>query len=150
MNVKHRKKPAILIFFQSLSNLSENWSLVACITHFGRIQNIVSCYRATQGQIIRVICEKSQSFFFSHYWICRELAISYMYTGNKFGKDSWKTFHVIALTMSNYWRKMRKSTIHLPLRFFQLLSKLSGNWSFVTCITNLERKHKKLFKLSRR
>ena len=36
-NAKNLNKSAILIFFQALLNLSENWSLVTCITNLGRI-----------------------------------------------------------------------------------------------------------------
>ena len=36
-NAKNRNKMAILNFFHLLLNLSENWSLVTCITNLGRI-----------------------------------------------------------------------------------------------------------------
>ena len=69
---------------------------------------------------------------------------------NKFEKDTWKTFQVIAPTRSNYWRKRWKIAISRPFWiFFQPLLNLSEKWSLVTCKTNLGRKHEKLFKLSR-
>ena len=80
--------------------------------------------------------------------LVRELVISNMH--NKFEKDTWKTFQVIAPTRSNYWRKRWKIAISRPFWiFFQPLLNLSEKWSLVTCKTNLGRKHKKLFKLSR-
>ena len=80
--------------------------------------------------------------------LVRELVISNMH--NKFEKDTWKTFQVIAPTRSNYWRKRWKIAISRPFWiFFQPLLNLSEKWSLVTCKTNLGRKHEKLFKLSR-
>ena len=88
-------------------------------------------------------------FFFSAIIeLVRELVISNMH--NKFEKDTWKTFQVIAPTRSNYWRKRWKIAISRPFWiFFQPLLNLSEKWSLVTCKTNLGRKHEKLFKLSR-
>ena len=87
-------------------------------------------------------------FFFSAIIeLDRELVISNMH--NKFEKDMWKTFQVIAPTRSNYWRKMWKIAINRPFFFFRPLLNLSENWSLVTCITNLKRIREKLFKLSR-
>ena len=88
-------------------------------------------------------------FFFSAIIeLVRELVISNMH--NKFEKDMWKTFQVIAPTRSNYWRKMWKIAINRPFFFFfRPLLNLSENWSLVTCITNLKRIREKLFKLSR-
>ena len=88
-------------------------------------------------------------FFFSAIIeLVRELVISNMH--NKFEKDMWKTFQVIAPTRSNYWRKMWKIAINRPFFFFfRPLLNLSENWSLVTCITNLKRICEKLFKLSR-
>ena len=84
----------------------------------------------------------NRPFFFSAIIeLVRELVISNMH--NKFEKDMWKTFQVIAPTMSNYWRKKWKIAISRPLL------NLSEKWSLVTCKTNLGRKHEKLFKLSR-
>ena len=58
-----------------------------------------------QGQIIDVKCEKISIYrlflFFSVIIeLVRELVISNI--GYQFGKDTWKTFHVIAPTRSNY------------------------------------------------
>ena len=87
-------------------------------------------------------------FFFSAIIeLVRELVISNMH--NKFEKDMWKTFQVIAPTRSNYWRKMWKIAINRPFFFFSAIIELSENWSLVTCITNLKRIREKLFKLSR-
>ena len=56
-------------------------------------------------------------FFFSAIIeLVRELVISNMH--NKFEKDMWKTFQVIAPTRSNYWRKMWKIAINRPFFFF--------------------------------
>ena len=83
-------------------------------------------------------------FFFSAIIeLVRELVISNMH--NKFEKDMWKTFQVIAPTRSNYWRKMWKIAINRPFFFFfRPLLNLSENWSLVTCITNLKRIREKL------
>ena len=151
--MKNRNKSAIFFFFRPLLNLSENWSLVTCITNLKRICEKLFKLSRPQGQIIDVKCEKSQSighFFFSPAIIelVRELVISNMH--NKFEKDTWKTFQVIAPTRSNYWRKRWKIAISRPFWiFFQPLLNLSEKWSLVTCKTNLGRKHEKLFKLSR-
>ena len=45
--------------------------------------------------------------------------------------------------------KCEKSHKSAILNFFQQLFKLSENWSFVTCRTNLGRMHEKFVKLSR-
>ena len=128
-------------FFLPLLNLSENWSLVTCITNLKRICEKLFKLSRPQGQIIDVKCEKSHE-------LVRELVISNMH--NKFEKDTWKTFQVIAPTRSNYWRKRWKIAISRPFWiFFQPLLNLSEKWSLVTCKTNLGRKHEKLFKLSR-
>ena len=91
----------------------------------------------------------NRPFFFSAIIeLVRELVISNMH--NKFEKDTWKFFQVIAPTRSNYWRKRWKIAISRPFWiFFQPLLNLSEKWSLVTCKTNLGRKHEKLFKLSR-
>ena len=70
--------------------------------------------------------------------LVRELLISNMH--NKFQEETWKTFEVIAPTMSNYWREMQKIVISAIFNFFRPLL----NWSLVTCITNLGRIHEKL------
>ena len=149
--MKNRNKSAIF-FFRPLLNLSENWSLVTCITNLQRICEKLFKLSRPQGQIIDVKCEKSQLighfFFFTIIELVRELVISNMH--NKFEKDTWKTFQVIAPTRSNYWRKRWKIAISRPFWFFfQPLLNLSEKWSLVTCKTNLGRKHEKLFKLSR-
>ena len=132
-------------FFRPLLNFSKNYLLVICITNLKRI-----C-----GKLFK---------FSRHYWCTiwrglknfstyrahkvRELVISNMH--NKFEKDTWETFQVIAPTRSNYWRKRWKIAISRPFWiFFQPLLNLSEKWSLVTCKTNLGRKHEKLFKLSR-
>ena len=47
-------------FFRPLLNLSENWSLVTCITNLKRICEKLFKLSRPQGQIIDVKCEKSQ------------------------------------------------------------------------------------------
>ena len=47
-------------FSQPLLNLSENWSLVACITNWGRIHGKLFMLLRPQAQIIEVKCEKLQ------------------------------------------------------------------------------------------
>ena len=141
------------IFFQPLLNLSENWSLVTCMTNLKRICEKLFKLSRPQGQIIDVKCEKSQKighfFFFSAIIeLVQELLISNMH--NQFEEDMWKTFQLIAPTRSNYWRKMWKIAINRPFFFFfRPLLNLSENWSLVTCMTNLKRICEKLFKLSR-
>ena len=62
-------------------------------------------------------------FFFSAIIeLVRELVISNMH--NKFEKDIWKTFQVIAPTRSNYWRKMWKIAINRPFFFFLAIIEL--------------------------
>ena len=130
-------------FFRPLLNLSKNYLLVTCITNLKRVCEKLFNLSRPQGQIIDVKCEKSQSighfFFFSAIIeLVRELVISNMH--NKFEKDMWKTFQVIAPTRSNYWRKMWKIAINRPFFFFfRPLLNLSENWSLVTRITNLKR-----------
>ena len=51
-------------------------------------------------------------FFLVAIELVRELLFSNMH--KKFEQDKWKTFHVIAPTGSNYWRKMRKIAINRP------------------------------------
>ena len=48
--------------------------------------------------------------------LVQELLISNMH--NEFEEDTWKTFQVISLTRSNYWRKMRKIAINQPFLIF--------------------------------
>ena len=77
-------------------------------------------------------------FFLAIIELVRELVISNMH--NKFEKDTWKTFQVIALTRSNYWRERWKIAISRPFWiFFQPLLNLSEKWSLVTCKTHLGR-----------
>ena len=69
---------------------------------------------------------------------------------NKFGQDKWKNVHVISPTRWNYWRTMWEIAINLPFWFFlQPLLNLSGNWSFVTCVTNWGSRNNFFFKSSR-
>ena len=119
--MKNRNKSAIFFFFRPLLNLSENWSLVTCITNLKRICGKLFKLSRPQGQIIDVKCEKSQKighfFFFSAIIeLVREVVISNMH--NKFEKDTWKTFQVIAPTRSNYWRKRWKIAISRPFWIF--------------------------------
>ena len=70
---KNCNKSAILIFFQSLLNLSENWSLVTCITNLERIHKKNFRLSCPQGKIIEVNAKnhnKSAIFFFSHFQTC--------------------------------------------------------------------------------
>ena len=64
---------------------------------------------------------------------------------NKFWKDTWKTFQVIAPTRSNYWHtdeKIRNKAVILI--FLQPVLNLSENWLLVTYMANLGRIHEKL------
>ena len=58
--MKNRNKSAIFFFFRPLLNLSENWSLVTCITNLKRIREKLFKLSRPQGQIIDVKGEKSQ------------------------------------------------------------------------------------------
>ena len=58
---KNRNKSAILIFYQPLMKLSENWSLVACITNLGRIHKKLFMLLRPQGQIIDVKCKQEHT-----------------------------------------------------------------------------------------
>ena len=63
INVKCKKLQEIghfAYFFQPLSKLSENWTLVKRITHFERIHGKLFMLSCPQGQIIDVKCEKLQ------------------------------------------------------------------------------------------
>ena len=141
------------IFFQPLLNLSKNYLLVSCITNLKRICEKLFKLSRPQGQIIDVNEKnhnKSAIFFFFSAIIelVQELLISNIH--NKFEENMWKTFQVIAPTVSNYWRKMRKIAINRPFFFFfRPLLNLSKNYLLVTCITNLKRICDKLFNLSR-
>ena len=50
---KNPNKSAILIFFQPLLNLSENWSFVTCIKNFGKIHENFSSYRAHKVKLLK-------------------------------------------------------------------------------------------------
>ena len=111
-------------FFQPLLNLSKNYLLVTCITNLKGICEKLFNLLRPQGQIIDENVEnlnKSAIFFFFSAIIelVRELVISNMH--NKFEKDMWKTFQVIAPTRSNYWRKMSKIAINRPFFFSAII-----------------------------
>ena len=58
-------------FFWPLLKLSENWSLVICITNLKRICEKLFKLSRPQGQIIDVKCEKSQKI--DHFFFLRPL-----------------------------------------------------------------------------
>ena len=70
-----------------------------------------SSYRAHK---VKLLTQKAKNrnksailiFFSAIIKLVRKLVISNMH--NKFGKDAWKTFQVIAPTRSNYWHEMWK------------------------------------------
>ena len=81
--------------------MSEHWSFETSVTNSGKIYEQLFKLSRPQGQIIDVKCEKSQQighfdFFSAIIELVLELDISNMY--NKFGKDTWETFQVIAPT----------------------------------------------------
>ena len=72
-------------------NLSENWSLVTCLTNLGRIHEKLFMLSRTQVKIFEVKCEKSQyishlDYFLAIIELVRELLISNMH--NKFEEDT--------------------------------------------------------------
>ena len=77
------QKIAIIFLFQPLLNLSENWSLVTCITNLGRIRENFPNWRAHKVKLLR---KMRKALFTFHYLLVRELLISSMY--NKFGDDT--------------------------------------------------------------
>ena len=88
--MKNRNKSAIF-FFRPLLNLSENWSLVTCITNLKRIREKLFKLSRRQGQIIDVKGENRNksaivNFFSAIIELVREVVISNMQ--NKFGKET--------------------------------------------------------------
>ena len=145
---KNRIKSAIFFFFRPLLNLSISNMHNQFEEDMWKTFQLIAPTRSNYWRKMWKIAINRPFFFFSAIIeLVRELVISNMH--NKFEKDMWKTFQVIAPTRSNYWRKMWKIAINRPFFFFRSLLNLSENWSLVTCITNLKRIREKLFKLSR-
>ena len=91
INAKNSNKSAILIFFQPLLNLSENWSLVTCITNLGRIHEKLFMLSRPQGRIIDVKFKNRTksailNFFAANIELVGELLTSNMH--NKFQEDT--------------------------------------------------------------
>ena len=90
-------------FFQPLSKLSENWTLVKRITHFGRIHGKLFMLSCPQGQIIDVKCEKKfySLLDFSENWWLRTW-VTHL-------ERIHKKFSCYPPTRSNYWHKMQRN-----------------------------------------
>ena len=152
--MKNRNKSAIFFFFSAIIELVRELVISNMHNKFEKdmwktFQVIAPTRSNYWRKMWKIAINRPFFFFFSAIIeLVRELVISNMH--NKFEKDTWKTFQVIAPTRSNYWRKRWKIAISRPFWiFFQPLLNLSEKWSLVTCKTNLGRKHEKLFKLSR-
>ena len=89
--------------------------------------HVIAPTRSNWRKMQKIAISRPFWIFFSHYWTCLRTG-HYSNMHNKFGKDTWKPFYVIAPTRSNYWRKM-----HFLLG---------------TSITNFKGIHEQLFKLS--
>ena len=87
-----------------------------------KIFQVIAPTRSNYWRKMRKITINRPFFFFSAIIeLVQELLISNIH--NKFEKNMWKTFQVIAPTGSNYWRKMRKITIN-RLFFFSAIIEL--------------------------
>ena len=151
--MKNRNKSAILNVFSAIIKLVREVVISNMQNKFGKDMwktfQVIAPTRSNYWRKMWKIAINRPFFFFSAIIeLVRELVISS--THNKFEKDTWITFQVIAPTRSNYWRKRWKIAISRPFWiFFQPLLNLSEKWSLVTCKTNLGRICEKLFKLSR-
>ena len=85
-----------------------------------------SSYRAHKVKLLTKNVKnrnKSAIFFFpAIIELVRELVISNMH--NKFEKDTWKTFQVIAPTRSNYWSNVKNRHKSAILNFFSAIIEL--------------------------
>ena len=151
--MKNRNKSAIFFFFSAIIELVRELVISNMHNTFEKDMwktfQVIAPTRSNYWRKMWKIAINRPFFFFSAIIeLVRELVISNMH--NKFEKDTWKSFQVIAPTWSNYWRKRWKIAISRPFWiFFQPLMNLSVKWSLVTCKTTLGRKHEKLLKLSR-
>ena len=121
INVKNRNKSTILIFLPAIIELVQE--LLISNMHNKLEEDtcenveVIAPTRSNYWRKMRKIAINRPFFFFSAIIeLVRELVISNMH--NKFEKDTWKTFQVIAPTSSNYWRKRWKIAISRPFWFF--------------------------------
>ena len=123
-NVKNRNKSTIFFFFLAIIELVRELVISNMQNKFGKETwktfQVIAPTRSNYWRKRWKIAINRLFFFFflAIIELVRELVISNMH--NKFEKDMWKTFQVIAPTRSNYWRKMWKIAINRPFFFFFL------------------------------